>query len=114
MTTARIARSIYLDEEIAIIRNAKLSSGINLHETDMINRKRGRGVGHCGKVILRDSEEAKQVLFIIRSKRNSQAAIGVTSKRQETRYYFCNRCHGFHITSKADIFEVAVEYVNAA
>lgn len=114
MSITRNIRSIYLDEEIAIIQNATLNSGINIHETDSNTRKRGRGVARCGKAIFRDLEEAKRAVFVIRSKRNSLASIGESTKRRENRYYFCARCHAFHITSQADIFEVAVEYVNAA
>jgi hypothetical protein len=114
MRNTKQIRSIYLDEEIQIIQNAALKSGIDLYETDSYTRKRGQGVGHCGKAIFRDLEEAKHALFIIRTKRMSIEADGDIAKRQEKRYYFCNRCHAFHITSKADRFEVAVSYVQAA
>ena len=114
MRIAGNIRSIYLDEEILIIQSSALKSGINIHETDAHSRKRGQGVGHCGKALFRDLEEAKQALFAIRTKRNSIEAEGQISKRQEKRYYFCNRCHAFHITSKADRFEVVVDDVQAA
>jgi hypothetical protein len=114
MTNTKIVRSIYLDEEIRLIQSTALKSGIDIYETDSHTRKRGQGVGHCGKAVFRDLEEVKQALFLIRSKRISIEAEGEISKRQEKRYYFCNRCHAFHITSKADRFEVAVNYVQAA
>ena len=114
MRNTKNIRSIYLDEEIQIIRNAALKSGIDVYETDSYTRKRGQGVGHCGKAVFRDLEEVKHALFVIRTKRASIEAEGEISKRQEKRYYFCNRCHAFHITSKADRFEVAVNYVQAA
>ena len=114
MRNTKNTRSIYLDEEIQIIQNAAMNSGIDVYETDSYKRKRGQGVGHCGKAVFRDLDEVKRALFIIRTKRISVEAEGEISKRQEKRYYFCNRCHAFHITSKADRFEVAVNYVQAA
>ncbi len=114
MRNTKNIRSIYLDEEIQIIQNAALKSGIDVYETDSHTRKRGQGVGHCGKALFRDLEEVKHALFVIRTKRMSIEAEGEIAKRQEKRYYFCNRCHAFHITSKADRFEVAVNYVQAA
>lgn len=114
MRNTKIIRSIYLDEEIQIIQNATLQSGIDVYETDSHTRKRGQGLGHCGKANFRDLEEVKDTLFVIRTKRLSIEAEGEISKRQEKRYYFCKRCHAFHITSKADRFEVAVNYVQAA
>jgi hypothetical protein len=114
MRNTKDARSIYLDDEMRIIQNAALKSGIDIYETDAHIRKRGSGVGNCGKAIFRDLEEAKHALFLIRTKRKSVEAEGEIAKRQEKRYYFCNRCHAFHITSKADRFEVAVNFVQAA
>jgi hypothetical protein len=114
MRNTKNTRSIYLDEEIQIIQNAALKSGIDVYETDSHMRKRGHGVGNCGKALFRDLEEVKHALFVIRTKRMSIEAEGEIAKRQEKRYYFCNRCHAFHITSKADRFEVAVNYVQAA
>lgn len=114
MRTTKQIRSIYLDEEIQIIQNAVLNSGIDVYETDCCTRKRGEGVGNCGKAIFRDLDEVKRALFVIRTKRTSIEAEGEISKRQEKRYYFCNRCHAFHITSKADRFEVVVNDVQAA
>ena len=114
MRNTKHIRSIYLDEEIRIIQNAALKSGIDINETDAYSRKRGQGVGHCGKAVFRDLEEVKQALFAIRTKRMSIEAQGEISKRQEKRYYFCYRCHAFHITSKADLFEVVVSFVQAA
>ena len=114
MTNTKHIRSIYLDEEIQIIQNATLKSGIDINETDAYSRKRGHGLGHCGKAVFRDLEEVKHALFVIRTRRMSIQAEGEIAKRQEKRYYFCNRCHAFHITSKADRFEVAVSYVQAA
>jgi hypothetical protein len=114
MRNKKNTRSIYLDEEIQIIQNAALKSGIDVYETDTYTRKKGQGVGHCGKATFRDLREVKRALFVIRTKRAAIEAEGEISKRQEKRYYFCNRCHAFHITSKADRFEVAVNYVQAA
>lgn len=114
MTSTKNVRSIYLDDEIQLIQTAALKSGIDVYETDSYTRKRGQGMGQCGKAVFRDLEEVKQALFLIRSKRISIEAEGEISKRQEKRYYFCNRCHAFHITSKADRFEVVVNYVKAA
>ena len=114
MRNTKNVRSIYLDEEIRIIQNAALKSGIDIYETDAYTRKRGQGLGNCGKTIFRDLEQAKRALFLIRTKRKSIEAEGEIAKRQEKRYYFCNRCHAFHITSKADRFEVAVNFVQAA
>jgi hypothetical protein len=114
MRNTKNIRSIYLDEEILVIQRASLKSGIDIYETDAYSRKRGQGVGHCGKALFRDLEEVKHALFLIRTKRKSIEAEGEISKRQEKRYYFCGRCHAFHITSKADRFEVAVNYVQAA
>ena len=114
MRNTKHIRSIYLDEEIQIIENATLKSGIDIHETDSYTRKRGQGVGHCGKAIFRDLEEVKLALLVIRTKRKSIEAEGEVSKRQEKRYYFCNRCHAFHITSKADRFETVANFVQAS
>lgn len=114
MRNTRNIRSIYLDEEIQIIQCAAMKSDIDIRETDAYSRKRGHGLGHCGKAIFRDLEEVKHALFVIRTRRVSIEAEGEIAKRQEKRYYFCNRCHAFHITSKADRFEVAVNYVQAA
>jgi hypothetical protein len=114
MRNTKNVRSIYLDEEIQIIQNATLKSGIDIYETDSHIRKRGQGVGNCGKAVFRDLEEVKHALFVIRTKRISIEAEGEVSKRQEKRYYFCNRCHAFHITSKADRFETAANFVQAS
>ena len=114
MRNTKNIRSIYLDDEMRIIQNAALKSGIDIYETDAHTRKRGSGVGNCGKAIFRDLEEVKRALFLIRTKRMSIEAEGEIAKRQEKRYYFCNRCHAFHITSKADRFEVVVNYDQAA
>lgn len=114
MRNTKKTRSIYLDEEIQIIQKAAINSGIDIYETDAYTRKRGQGVGHCGKALFRDLEDVKHALFMIRAKRKSIEAEGEISKRQEKRYYFCNRCHAFHITSKVDRFEVVVDYVQAA
>jgi len=104
MRNTKNIRSIYLDEEIQIIQNATLKSCIDIYETDAYTHKRGQGVGHCGKAIFRDLEEAKFALLVIRTKRMAIEAEGEVSKRQEKRYYFCNRCHAFHLTSKASSF----------
>lgn len=114
MRTKKTSRSIYLDEEIFIIQNAVMRSSINIYETEISIRKKGSGVGNCGKAIFRDPEEVKQALFVIRTKRRSIETVGEIAKRQEKRYYFCNRCHAFHLTSKAYRFEVVVSNVPAA
>ena len=114
MRNTKNIRSIYLDEEMQIIQNATLKSGIDIYETDSYTRKRGQGVGRCGKAVFRDLEEVKQALFVIRTMRVFIEAEGKISKRQEKRYYFCNRCHAIHITSKADRFAVEVSNAQAA
>jgi len=114
MSTTKQNRSIYLDEEIELIQQAALRSAFNLYETDAITRKRGDGYKTCGKAIFRDLEEVKGALFRIRTKRTKTENLGVETKRQERRSYFCNRCHGLHITSQADRFAVEVSNAQAA
>jgi len=114
MTTTKENRSIYLDEEIELIEQAAMRSAFNIYETDAIRRKRGDGHKTCGKAIFRDLEEVKGALFRIRVKRTKIEDLGQETKRQERRSYFCNRCHGLHITSQADRFAVEVSIAQAA
>ncbi len=70
----------------------------------MIKRNRhrkGRDSHRCesGKVRYRDKTEALKYLKRVKNKAQYQMSDFGTSKRRETRSYFCPRCKGHHLTS---------------
>jgi len=114
MKTTKQSRSIYLDDEIELLKKSLIHPRPNIYESQEPMRKRGNGVKTCGKTVYRDLEEAKNALFAIRVTRSSQEAQGINSRRREKRYYFCNRCHGLHITSQEDRFAAGASIVKAS
>ena len=111
MTLTKENRSIYLDEEIELLGKTVRRPIFKMSEQESYRRKRGDGVKRCGKSVFRDLEEVKEVLFLIKSKRATLEVQGLQTKRKEKRYYFCSRCHSFHITSQSDRFIVEVPFV---
>ena len=111
MTLTKENRSIYLDEEIELLGKTVRRPIFKMYEQESYRRKRGDGVKRCGKSVFRDLEEVKEVLFLIKSKRATLEVQGLQTKRKEKRYYFCSRCHSFHITSQTDRFTVEVSLV---
>ena len=111
MTLTKENRSIYLDEEIELLGKTVLRQTFKMYEPKSYRRKRGNGIKTCGKSVFRDLEEVKEVLFLIKSKRATLEVQGLQTKRKEKRYYFCSRCHSYHITSKTDRFNVEVPLV---
>jgi hypothetical protein len=112
MTNTQQDRSSYLDEEIEILRNAQNLSRKHLFKAKEYGDRRGSGQKTCGKVRFKDREQVKKALFRIREKRRS--AILTSTKRMENRYYFCNRCHSWHMTSSKEFFGVEVSIDSVA
>ena len=56
-----------------------------------------------GKERFRDERAAKVALRAARRQRGHAALEGVTAHWQVIRYYWCEDCSGYHLTSKAKI-----------
>jgi hypothetical protein len=59
----------------------------------------------CKKVRFRDHLEAVEALKTIRVVRLRNTNQGTETRRRECRTYFCHRCRGHHLTSKASFLE---------
>ena len=114
MNTTKHDRSIYLDDEIMLFQQTLVNPTFNIYESGNPRRKRGNGIKSCGKAKFRDLEEVKNALFAMKVVRTRKESQGLFSKRQEKRYYFCNRCHSYHVTSKAHRFVLGVSNVQAS
>ena len=55
----------------------------------------------CGKVRFRDHREAVTALHNVATLRLRADEDAVASRRREVRSYECERCHGYHLTSRA-------------
>ena len=61
------------------------------------NRSTSQSKQYCGKRRFRDIEQAKDTLrYAAIARRLSDGPC----RRREVRYYFCDRCRGWHVTSR--------------
>jgi len=62
---------------------------------------RRRGCRVTGKRRFRDHRHAVEALHAASNARTRAEEIGLTTRRQERRTYFCGACGGWHLTSQA-------------